>query len=47
MTHHCEECGIIVPWKDLIRITDKNGKEHRLCIDCAQEKYGQGQGDSE
>lgn len=47
MIHHCEECGILVKWADLVRIVDKKGKEHRLCPDCYTEKYGEKEEDNE
>lgn len=36
--YHCEGCGINLTWQQVQRYWDKNGKEHRVCIDCAHEK---------
>lgn len=37
--HKCENCGIILQWNEVTRIADISGKVHRLCIDCANDKY--------
>lgn len=37
--HRCQECGIVLEWSEVQRVYDEFGVEHRLCIDCAEEKY--------
>jgi len=37
----CEECGILLSWWQVKRFFDAEGREHRVCIDCAEEKYEQ------
>lgn len=41
--HHCQECGIILKWTEVQRVYDEHGVEHRLCIDCAEERYCSGE----
>lgn len=35
----CEECGILLKWVEVQRVTDEHNIEHRVCIDCAEDKY--------
>lgn len=43
MKHTCEECGIILKWAEVVCLEDENGVEHRVCIDCATDKYRVGE----
>ena len=37
--HQCEECGIILEYAQLVRLQDTKSTWHRVCIDCACDKY--------
>lgn len=35
----CEECGILLKWKEILYVKDSHGREHAVCVDCATDKY--------
>ena len=34
----CEECGALMHWAEVVRVASSDGKEQRLCPDCAWER---------